>query len=240
MKARLTSISLLALVALVVLGTPGCAPAGRGIVALVTDYGEIDHYRGVLAANVLAANPRARIAEMTHNIEPFNIMQGAFVLAESVSEFPPGTVVVAVVDPGVGTARAPIVVETGGGRFIVGPDNGLLDLAIQREGTPRGVWRIENESLFRTGTVSSTFHGRDIFAPVGGHLSAGMSPNRVGPRVSEWVRLDIPKATRDPGGAAGTVTRIDYYGNCITNVPAMWMDEAPIGTPLTILVDGKP
>ncbi len=217
----------------------GCRSAATGTVALLTDYGAKDHYVGVLSAAVLAANPQARLVPITHEIEPYNIAQGAFVLAEAGSEFPAGTVVVAVVDPGVGTARAPIVVQTRRGLLLVGPDNGLLDPLICRDGGARGVWRIENPRLVRAGAASSTFHGRDLFGPVAGHLSRGVRPETVGPPLATWVHLKLPEPTHDERGLCGAVVHVDRYGNLLTNIPAAWLGLMPPDGRLVVRCRGR-
>lgn len=216
----------------------GCA-SNRGLVLMLTDYGTKDHYVAVLEANVLAANPSARIVHITHDIEPFNVMQGAFVLAEAVPEFPAGTVVVGIVDPGVGSERYPVVVETNRGHLLVGPDNGLFDPLIVKEGGVKSIHRVENPALMRPGTLSSTFHGRDLFAPVAGHLSRGIRVTEVGPPVSEWERLDVAPPSREKDGASGTIIQVDYYGNILTNIPAMWMEGAPMGASYDMCVGDR-
>ncbi len=217
----------------------GCRSGPTGTVALLTDYGTQDHYVGVLSAAVLGANPHARLVPITHEIEPYNIAQGAFVLAEAGGEFPPGTVLVAIVDPGVGTARAPIVVQTRRGLLLVGPDNGLLDPLICRDGGARGVWRIENPHVVRAGAASSTFHGRDLFGPVAGHLSRGVRPERVGPPVATWVHLNLPEATHDERGLCGAVVHVDRYGNLLTNIPADWLGLTPPDGRLVVRCHGR-
>lgn len=216
----------------------GCAGPGQGTVALLTDYGSRDHYVGVLSANVLRANPSARLVTITHEIEPYNIEQGAAVLADAVPEFAPGTVVIGVVDPGVGTQRAAIVVVTRGGHILVGPDNGLFDPLIQRDGGARAVYRIENPNLMRPGGGSTTFHGRDIFAPVAGHLSRGVSPSAVGPRVRSWVTLEQPEPRAQGYTFSGAVIHVDRYGNLLTNMPAAWLEAVELGTVFCVRAGG--
>lgn len=217
----------------------GCKGGGRDTVAMLTDYGNHDHYVAILAANILKSNPSAKMVTITHEITPFNIMEGAFTLAEAVTEFPPGTVFLGIVDPGVGSERTPIVVATNTGHFLVGPDNGLFDPSIQRCGGAT-VYAIENPEYLRPGTMSSTFHGRDIFAPVAGHLSHGVPPEKMGPRRDDWVRLEIQQAVREKTGVTGTVLQVDYYGNVLTNIPASWMEGAAFGTQFEIVVNDKP
>lgn len=225
--------------ALALLALCGCSTGGRNTVAMLTDYGTHDHYVAILAANILNANRNAEMVTITHEITPFNIMEGAFTLAEAVTEFRPGTVFLGIVDPGVGSERTPIVVVTKTGHILVGPDNGLFDPTIQRCGGGT-VYAIENPAYLRPGTMSSTFHGRDIFAPVAGHLSRGVAPEKIGPRRDDWVKLDMQPTIREKNGVTGTVLQIDYYGNILTNIPAGWMEGATFGASYEIVVDGKP
>jgi len=222
----------LALASLLVLA--GCSTGQPHAVAVLTDFGTKDHYAAILTANVLRANPDARILTITHEIEPFNIVQGAFVLAEAVPEFPAGTVVLAVVDPGVGSERAPIVAVTKTGHVLVGPDNGLFDPLIRRTGGAKAVYRIANPALMRPDADSSTFHGRDLFAPVAGHLSRGVAPAAVGPALDTWVPLALSRPTRQGSTLQGTVIHVDRYGNLLTNIPGEWLAHFPFGTTLEI------
>lgn len=222
---------------LALLALCGCSTGGRNTVAMLTDYGNRDHYVAILDANVLKSNPDAKIVTITHEISPFNIMEGAFTLAESVTEFTPGTVFLGIVDPGVGSERTPIAVLTNTGHVLVGPDNGLFDPSIQRCGGAT-VYAIENPALLRPGTMSSTFHGRDIFAPVAGHLSRGVAIEKVGPRRDDWVKLDVQPAIREKAGVTGTILQVDYYGNILTNIPATWMEGASYGTQYEVVVSG--
>jgi len=208
----------------------GCSTQRSGLVVMLTDYGTRDPYVGVLVAGVLRANPNARIEHLTHEIEPFQIAEGAYVLAETVPEFPTGTIVLAVVDPGVGTSRAPLVVTTQAGHTLVGPDNGLFDPLIRKDGGVTGIWRIESPRLLRPGAGSSTFHGRDLFAPIAGHLSRGVPPASVGPPLEHWEPLALPEPHETPDGLRGAVLHVDHYGNVITNIPGEWLRDVPMGT----------
>ncbi len=219
---------------LAILTVSGCSGRAHGTVALLTDYGMHDHYVGVLAASVLRANPAARLVTITHEVEPYNIAQGAFLLAEAGHEFPAGTVIVGIVDPGVGTARAPLVAVTRAEHILVGPDNGLFDLLIQRDGGASDVFRIENHAFLRPGAASSTFHGRDLFGPVAGHLSRGVPPAAVGPRESAWVHLPLPPATHAAALLRGAILHRDRYGNLLTNIPADWLDRSALGAAVTL------
>jgi S-adenosylmethionine hydrolase len=225
--------------ALALLALCGCSAGGRNTVAILTDYGTRDHYVAILAANILKSNPDAQIVTITHEITPFNIMEGAFTLAEAVTEFPPGTVFLGIVDPGVGSERTPIAVLTKTGHYLVGPDNGLFDPTLQRCGGGT-VYAIENPAYIRPGTMSSTFHGRDLFAPVAGHLSRGIDIKQIGPKRDDWVKLDIQPTIREKNGVTGTILQVDYYGNVLTNIPASWMEGASYGTKYEVVVNGQP
>jgi S-adenosylmethionine hydrolase len=164
---------------------------------------------------ILGINPQARIVDLTHAVPPQQILIGALVLRSAVPFFPPGTVHVAVVDPGVGSARQPILVGSQTG-VLVGPDNGLLSLAAA-PAQPRSIRRIENPEFFRH-PVSQTFHGRDVFAPVAAHLSRGIEPGRFGPLIDGMLDLTVPRVVHTPAGLAGEVLYVDHVGNLVTNI----------------------
>jgi S-adenosylmethionine hydrolase len=177
-----------------------------GIVALLTDYGLQDAYVGILKGALLSANPAARIVDITHDIPPQDVREGSRVLAAARPYFPDGTVFVAVVDPGVGTDRDIIALETGRHTYVA-PHNGLLDFL---DDVRRGV-RVTQSRYFRH-PVSSTFHGRDILAPVAGLLAKGLDLRRLGPAL----RWTVKKA----GSVRGEVVSVDRFGNLITDIPA--------------------
>lgn len=185
------------------------------IITLTTDFGTHDHYAGALRGAILAVNPRAVIADITHEIPAFDIAGGAYVLGTACGVFPPGTIHVAVVDPGVGSARHPVLVETE--RFIfVGPDNGLFSLVARTERIV-AIRRLENSSFFRA-SVSATFHGRDVFGPVAGHLSLGVGVLEFGPEMSGLVTLDLFKTVAMPKSVTSRIIHIDHYGNAVTGI----------------------
>jgi S-adenosylmethionine hydrolase len=157
--------------------------------------------------------PDARLLDLTHDVRRYAIRDGAFLLSRAVGYLPVG-VHVAVVDPGVGTARRPIVVRAARGDFLVGPDNGLLIPAARKLGGATSAWEIANRDLWLT-HVSSTFHGRDLFSPVAAHLAGGVDPDLVGPAVDvdSLVDLRLPEATARAGVLDTTVLMIDRYGN---------------------------
>jgi S-adenosylmethionine hydrolase len=186
------------------------------IVTLLTDFGTSDYFVGAMKGALLAANPEARVVDITHEVPPFDIGAGAFTLRAAFESFPEGTVHVAVVDPGVGSARRAIAVE-GRGHTFVGPDNGLFGHVYGRV-EPFRVFQLTAEKYFRR-EVSTTFHGRDIFAPVAGALSRGVRAEELGPEVFDFVRL--PEATvkkGKDGTLSGSVIHVDRFGNLVTNI----------------------
>jgi S-adenosylmethionine hydrolase len=185
------------------------------IVTLTTDFGLKDPYVAEMKAAILSIFPDAVIVDITHEIAKFNIRTGAYVLASAVPYFPKGAVHVAVVDPGVGTRRRPIVVQTKWG-FFVGPDNGLLVLAAEKQGIT-SVHELSNPR-FMLPKVSSTFHGRDVFAPTAAHLLNGVKPAEFGPEIREAVKPEFARVTRRNGVLLGEVLHVDGFGNIITNI----------------------
>jgi len=188
-----------------------------GIVALLTDYGQQDPYAGILKGALLSVNPSARIVDLTHEIPPQDIAEGSRVLSAARPYFPAGTIFVAVVDPGVGTDRAVLGVETDRHYFLA-PDNGLLSF-LDRGGKIRRIVRV-TESRYFLKPVSRTFHGRDIFAPVAGQLSKGLDLGRLGPGIGRMTTSEASAPRVSATGAVdGEVVSIDRFGNVITNIP---------------------
>ena len=183
-----------------------------GIVALLTDFGTVDPFVGVMKGVILSVHPRCRLVDISHQIPPGDVREAAYALRSTLDYFPTGTVFLCVVDPGVGSSRRAIAAE-GGGRLFVAPDNGLLTLA----GPFRKVVEIKNSDLFLR-PVSRTFHGRDIFAPAAAHLSRGAPLSRLGSPVLGLHLLPMPSVTRKGREVRGEVTRIDRFGNLITNL----------------------
>jgi S-adenosylmethionine hydrolase len=185
------------------------------VITLTTDFGAKDWFVGTMKGVLLSLQPRARIVDLTHEIPGGDICAGAFALAAGCHYFPKGTVHVAVVDPGVGSARQAIAVQTAN-YFFVGPDNGVLSWALAREKI-KSIRRLENEKYF-VRPVSHTFHGRDVFAPVAAHLSRGIPIRNFGPPTKELVRLPWPEPRKQPGRIDGEVIYVDRFGNAITNI----------------------
>jgi hypothetical protein len=187
------------------------------ILTLTTDFGLADHYVGVMKGVILGICPRARIVDLSHDVPTYNVAQGSYIIEASWRYFPRDTVHVVVVDPGVGSSRRPILIEAAG-QYFVGPDNGVL-AAICASAKCK-VRVISNKKYFRQ-PVSRTFHGRDIFAPVGAHLAAGVSPSRIGTTIKNYSRLALPPPSQSGKRRwKGSVLRIDRFGNLITNFAA--------------------
>ncbi len=188
-------------------------PATR-IITLTTDFGSTDHFAGVMKGVILGICPAAQIVDICHEVPPYEIAQGAFLMAQSWRYFPKGTIHVGVVDPGVGTARRPILVEAGG-HYFIGPDNGLL--AMIYSDLPHKAREITNEK-FSLPEVSRTFHGRDIFAPTAAHIAAGARASSVGKLIEDHLKLTTHKPQRvSRRHWSGSVLFIDRFGNLITN-----------------------
>src|SRR5262245_47634357 len=157
----------------------------KPILTLTTDFGLSDHYVGTMKGVILGICPEARIVDVSHDITPFEIGEGAYVIAQAYRYFPKKTVHVVVVDPGVGTARRPVLMEAAG-QYFIAPDNGVLSMVQLRE---RGAkFRLVSNSKYFLPKVSTTFHGRDIFAPVAAHLAAGVPPVRIGKRIGDYFK----------------------------------------------------
>lgn len=192
------------------------------IVALLTDFGTSDGYVGAMKGVILSAAPGSQVVDITHEIPSQDIRSGARALKEAAPLFPPGTIFVAVVDPGVGTSRKPILVRSSteadgdGCHLFVGPDNGLLSLTA---GQGSDGWILDNASIHRA-EVSATFHGRDIFAAVAGKLASGLEPSACGTPLRSWVELSRPETRQEGKTLIGRVVHVDRFGNLVTNVPA--------------------
>jgi S-adenosylmethionine hydrolase len=186
----------------------------RSIVTLTTDFGLKDPYVAEMKAVILDISPSATIIDISHEIEKFNIRTGAYVLASASAYFPKGTIHVAVIDPGVGTKRRPILIQTKKGYFI-GPDNGLLALAAAKQGISH-IYEISNEKLMLQ-EISSMFHGRDIFAPAAAHLSNGIAASTFGQEAHKIVTPKFAKIIKRKNVLIGEVLHIDDFGNIITN-----------------------
>jgi S-adenosylmethionine hydrolase len=206
------------------------------LITLTTDFGEGSPYVAAMKGVILNLNPQARLVDLGHRIRPQDVRQAAFFLCATVPYFPVSALHVVVVDPGVGTSRALLYVEVGGHRLLV-PDNGCWTELARRANGPPVVRQLAEPRYWRE-PVSATFHGRDILAPVAGHLSRGLDPRQLGPPAEDWVRLAMPAPVLGPAQLTGLVVFIDDFGNLLSNIPghalAVWHNQA-----VRITVDGK-
>jgi S-adenosylmethionine hydrolase len=188
------------------------------LVTLTTDFGPASPYVAAMKGVILSINSDARLIDLSHSLPPQDLRHCSFFLRCALSYFPPGTLHVVVVDPGVGTERALLYVETGGQRLLV-PDNGCWTELARLAGQPPWVRRLSERRFWRP-QVSTTFHGRDILAPVAGHVSLGLDAAQLGPSTTSWVEWNLPPVRLAPEGWIGEVVFVDDFGNLITNLPA--------------------
>lgn len=194
------------------------------IITLLTDFGAADHYVAAMKGIILQAAPKAVLVDITHQIAPQNLLQAAFVLRQTFEYFPAGTLHVVVIDPGVGTAR-PIIAAKYSGQFILAPDNGLVSL-VHGDFVLEELRVVQNEALFRR-SVSATFHGRDIIAPVAGHIAKAGRLTEVGPPTDKLALLSLPQAAIAPDGRiAGKIIYLDTFGNATTNITRQDLERA--------------
>lgn len=193
---------------------------------LTTDFGMKDGFVGTMKGVILSICPAVQIADISHTIAPQNVLEGAFALWRAYSYFPAGTVHVAVIDPGVGTRRRPIAARLGV-HFFVGPDNGLF--TPMYEDAEKNSWPVEivhlTNAKYFLAELSRTFHGRDIFAPVGAHLANGVRLADLGPAITDPVRLSMPKTEKTLTGWRAHITVVDIFGNLTTDLPASELES---------------
>ena len=206
------------------------------IITLTTDFGTSDHLVGTMKGVILNINPAARIVDLNHGVTPFDLLDGALSIGNAYKYFPPRTIHVVVVDPGVGTERRPLLV-TGEKHFFIAPDNGVLSTIFERETCT--VRHITSQHYFLD-PVSPTFHGRDIFAPTAGWLTKAFQTEAFGEVITDHVRFTMPKAKPAGNAVKGVVLRVDVFGNLLTNlttsdVPA----EAATSGTIRLAVNGK-
>lgn len=209
------------------------------VIAMLTDFGGHDHYVAAMKGMILQINPKATLVDITHDITPQNVLEAAFVLRQAFPFFPPDTVFVAVVDPTVGTSRR-ILAARYSNRFVLAPDNGIVTF-VHRDAQLQEIRLVENRQ-FMAATLSTTFHGRDVFAPVAGHISRGTAIDRLGPPADRVEILGVPHPewSRD-GSIAGQVIYIDHFGNLITNIAQADLSGPRFqGRGREITLDGRP
>ncbi len=203
------------------------------VITLLTDFGYRDAYVGVMKGVILGLNPQVQLVDLSHAVAPQDILGGALVLQSAWRYFPPGTIHLAVVDPGVGSARRGLAAATAGHLFV-GPDNGLFSLVFAQQ-PPHTVVSLAERGYFLP-EVSATFHGRDIFAPVAAHLSLGVPLTALGPALAEPVRLDVPSPRMEAAAIHGQVLTWDHFGNLITNIPCQDLQRWRQGRPVRVWV----
>jgi S-adenosyl-L-methionine hydrolase (adenosine-forming) len=193
------------------------------IITLTTDYGTNDHLVGTLKGVILKINPEATIVDITHNVAPFDLLDGGLAIGSAYSYFPARTIHVVVVDPGVGTERRPLLV-TAENQYLVAPDNGVLSVIYERE--QNVVVRHATAEHYFLQPISKTFHGRDIFAPIAAWLSKNWQPGSFGDQIEDFKRFALPRPKAGDGGVKGIVMRVDAFGNLITNFKAEDLPDA--------------
>jgi len=216
--------TLLILLALLLLGNFLAAQQSASqyppTVVFMTDFGTVDDSVALCRGVMYGITPNLRIVDLTHQVTPFSIPDGARFLFGATPYFPAGVVFVVVIDPGVGSTRKPVVVKSKRGQFFVLPDNGLMTMVEDRDGI-EGIREITNQDWMIGAKISSTFHGRDIFSPVGARVARGDDWTKVGPELKQLVRLDLKPPKLDDKGLSGEVIALDGpYGNLITNLDA--------------------
>jgi S-adenosylmethionine hydrolase len=186
----------------------------RPIITLTTDFGLSDHFVGVMKGVILGIQPAAEVIDISHGVEPYAIADGAFTIAQTYRYFPKKTVHVVVVDPGVGSARRPLLAEMAG-QFFVAPDNGVLSMIFAREQSK--VRHITSEGYFLH-PLSRTFHGRDVFSPVAAHLASGVTPAKFGKRIEDYLRASFDQPIQTGNNTwTGVILKADRFGNLVTN-----------------------
>jgi len=209
----------------------------RQIITLLTDFGTADYFVGAMKGVILSLNPDVELVDISHNVPAYNIAAAGFTLRGYYNTFPPRTVHLVVVDPGVGSSRRPIIVMADKYTFV-GPDNGIFSYVYAQEPDVR-VIHITAEHYFRQ-PVSSTFHGRDLFAPVAAYLSKGVDWSKMGEEITDYVRFNIPQPK--PAGdrlIRGHIIHIDRFGNCITNLSEKEISREQIAKGVKLVVQQR-
>ncbi len=198
------------------------------LIALFTDFGTRDAYVAQMKGVILTISPHARLVDLNHEAGQFDVRGAAYLLAASAVFFPAQSIFVAVVDPGVGSERRPVMLQTESDKWFVGPDNGLFTQVIEREGWRRAAI-LDRPAFYRAShaLISATFHGRDIFAPIAAHLAAGIDPEQLGSATDELLLLPQTPPRQVGQALIGEVRHIDHFGNVVTNLTPAWLDTWP-------------
>ena len=207
------------------------------LIALFTDFGVRDAYVAQMKGAILSINADATVMDLNHEVAAFDVRQAAYLLEASSRYLPAGSIVVTVVDPGVGTARRPVLCGTQSDKWFVGPDNGVFTHVLAEQGLREAY--VLTEAAYFAPRVASTFHGRDIFGPVAAHLASGVPANQFGPRVETLVTFPVrpPRAVAE--AAVGEIVHIDHFGNIITNVTLELLGGLEIGQHLLVTIDER-
>jgi S-adenosylmethionine hydrolase len=208
----------------------------KPIITLLTDFGTKDHYVASMKGVILNINPRCLLIDITHQVSPHDIREGALILANTYSFFPKGTIHLSVVDPGVGGARKPILLVTQN-YYFVGPDNGLLTMITQKESVKQII--ALDKQKYHLAQVSTTFHGRDIFAPVAAHLSLGIKPNALGHKMDSLEGLGFEAPFIKEGKLSGEILHVDTFGNLVSNIDEGKFSRFVQGRPFVIRAGRK-
>jgi S-adenosylmethionine hydrolase len=203
----------------------------RPTVAFLSDFGTRDHYAGTLKAVVLSVCPDATLVDIGHEIPPHDVLAGALELAACYRYFPPGTIFLVVVDPGVGSSRRGLAADTGDYRFVA-PDNGVLS-AVFREAPPKRVVELTERKYARP-TVSRTFEGRDRFAPAAGWLAKGIALNSLGKTITDFQVMELPRPAIGEREVQGEIVRVDRFGNLITNIDRRTFEQLANGGTIAV------
>jgi len=206
------------------------------VITLLTDFGTKDHYVASMKGVILKINPQCHLIDISHQLKPHDIREGAFILANAYSFFPKGTIHLAVVDPGVGGARKPLLLVTQNYRFV-GPDNGLFTMIAQKERVKQTI--VLDKQKYHLSKVSTTFHGRDIFAPIAAHLSLGTKPSALGHKIDSVSRLGFEGPFIKEGKLLGEILHVDIFGNLVTNIGEGRLFRFTRGHPFIIRAGGK-
>jgi S-adenosylmethionine hydrolase len=206
------------------------------IITLTTDFGLRDPFVGIMKGVILSICPTARLVDLTHDVDPQDVLGASLALEAALPFFPDGTVHLAVVDPGVGSRRRPLAVRAGG-RYLVGPDNGVLTPGL---GGPRRTAVALTAPEYRLPEVSRTFHGRDVFAPAAAYLAAGIPLERLGVPVADPVLAPIPGSRREGDGLLGEVLTVDRFGNLLTSIEASGLAGLAGDGPVAVEVEPGP
>jgi len=201
----------------------------RPIITLTTDFGTGDYFVGAMKGVILSINPEVEIVDISHNVLPHDVLDGALTIGQAYKYFPAKTIHVVVVDPGVGSSRRPLLIA-GDQHYFIGPDNGVFS-SVYEQSEALHVWNVISEHYFRQ-PVSNTFHGRDIFAPVAAWLTKSWQTSAFGESITDFVRFAMPKPKVNGNIVKGVVLRVDHFGNLITNL-------TPADVPALATANGK-